>query len=180
MMKSNPQTKKWWFTASAAAVLGLLLAVMMAEPRDSLAAGTGKAAPDWALKNVDGKTVKLSDYKGKVVILDFWATWCPPCRAEIPSFVELYKKYSQDGLVVVGVSVDEEGPSVVKPFIKRNKIEYPIVMADGKIEQAYGGVEAIPTTFIINREGKIVNKHVGLTSKEEFEKEIKPLLKRST
>ena len=128
---------------------------------------------------MDGKTVKSSDFKGKVVLLDFWATWCGPCRAEIPSFIALQDKYRKDGLVVVGVSLDEEGPSVVKPFMKRNKINYPIVMADTRIADLFGGVEGIPTTFVIDRDGKIAAKHVGLTSKSAFEKEIKPLLKKS-
>ena len=139
----------------------------------------GKEAPAWELKDVDGKTVKSSDFKGKVVLLDFWATWCGPCRAEIPSFIALQDKYRKDGLVVVGVSLDEEGPSVVKPFMKRNKINYPIVMADTRIADLFGGVEGIPTTFVIDRDGKIAAKHVGLTSKSAFEKEIKPLLKKS-
>ena len=139
----------------------------------------GKQAPAWELKDVEGNTIKSSDFKGKVVVLDFWATWCGPCRAEIPSFIALQDKYGKDGLVVVGVSLDEEGASVVKPFMKRNKINYPIVMADTRIADLFGGVEGIPTTFVIDRDGKIAAKHVGLTSKAAFEKEIKPLLKKS-
>ena len=137
----------------------------------------GQPAPAWQLKDLEGKLVKSSDYRGKVVILDFWATWCPPCRAEIPSFVELQKQYGKDGLVVLGVSLDKEGPAAVKKFMTKTPMNYGIVMADDKIAEAYGGIEAIPTTFIIDRQGKIVAKHVGLTDKAEFEKEIKPLLK---
>lgn len=140
------------------------------------AADTGVATA-WELKDVDGKTIKLADFKGKVVILDFWATWCPPCRAEIPSFVDLQTKYKDKGLQVIGISMDEGGPAVLKPFIEKNKINYPIVIGTQKTTEDYGGIEGIPTTFIINKEGKIVGKHVGLTSKEEFEKEIEPLLK---
>jgi peroxiredoxin len=142
-----------------------------------LHAGDTGTAASWELKDVDGKTVKLSDFKGKVVILDFWATWCPPCRAEIPSFVELQDKYKDKGLQIIGISVDQDGAKVLKPFIEQNKINYPIILADEKVQSDYGGIEGIPTTFIIDKEGKISAKHVGLTQKAEFEKEIEPLLK---
>ncbi|MBM3839549.1 MAG: TlpA family protein disulfide reductase [Verrucomicrobia bacterium] len=129
------------------------------------------------LKDVDGKPVKSSDFAGKVVILDFWATWCGPCRQEIPGFVELQKQYGKEGLVIVGVSLDDQGPKIVKPFMKKYEINYPIVMDDGKTADLFGGVEAIPTTFVIDREGKIAHKHVGYAPKNQFEKEIKALLK---
>jgi peroxiredoxin len=126
-----------------------------------------KTAPAWELKDVDGKTVKSSDFKGKVVVLDFWATWCAPCRQEIPGFVELQNQYGKDGLVIVGISLDDQGPKVVKPFM----------MDNGKTAELFGGVDAIPTTFVIDREGKIIHKHVGFVAKSQFEKEIKALLK---
>jgi peroxiredoxin len=133
-------------------------------------------APVWELKDVDGKAVKLSDFKGKVVILDFWATWCPPCRKEIPGFVELQEAYKDKGLVVIGVSLDEEGAAVVKPFMTEYKVNYPMVIGDGKTVEAYGGISGIPTTFIIDKEGKIKSVHVGYRPKETFEAEIKALL----
>lgn len=136
----------------------------------------GATAPAWSLKDVDGKTVSSADFKGKVVLLDFWATWCPPCKAEIPGFVELQKTYGDKGLVVVGVSLDEEGAKVLKPFMKQFGINYPIVLGDLKTAQVFGGVRSIPTTFIIGRDGRIAGQHVGLTSKADFEKAIKPLL----
>lgn len=142
----------------------------------SSAAEPGAAAPNWQLSVVDGKTVKLSDFKGKVVILDFWATWCPPCRMEIPGFVAIQKKYADNGFTVIGVSVDEQGPSVVKPFMRQLKMNYPVVMGDSKIITDYGGIEAIPTTFIIDREGKIVSVHHGFTDRATFEGQIQSLL----
>jgi cytochrome c biogenesis protein CcmG/thiol:disulfide interchange protein DsbE len=137
----------------------------------------GEKAPAWSLPGLDGKTVNLSDFKGKVVILDFWATWCPPCREEIPSFIQIQKEFADKGVVVVGVALDEEGAKVVKPFAKKKGINYPLVIGKTSTTEDYGGIEGIPTTFIINAEGKIVAKHVGLTTKEEFLKELAPLLK---
>ncbi|MGH7994493.1 MAG: TlpA family protein disulfide reductase [Limisphaerales bacterium] len=139
-------------------------------------AGQTAVAPEWSLKDVDGKTVRSTDFKGKVVILDFWATWCGPCRAEIPDFIVLQKQYEKQGLVVVGLSVDEAGAEVVKPFAQKLGMNYPVVLADEKTQEAFGGIEAVPTTFIIDREGRIVKVHMGFADKDEFENEIKPLL----
>jgi len=134
-------------------------------------------APAWKLKDVDGKTVSSDEFRGKVVVLDFWATWCPPCRAEIPGYVELQKKYGADGLVVVGVSLDQGGPGVVKQFIASQKVDYQIVMGDDRIADAFGGVEMIPTTFIIDRSGIIRFRKVGLMPTAEFEAALRPILK---
>lgn len=135
-----------------------------------------KPAPDWQLNEPNGKTVKFSDFRGKVVILDFWATWCAPCRVEIPNFVDLQKQYGDKGLRVVGVSLDEQGPEVVKKFVRQFGVTYPIVMGNQKVAEAYGGIDAIPTTFVIDRHGRIVNQHMGYDDKEAFEKEIQSLL----
>ena len=135
-----------------------------------------KQAPSWTLPGVDGKAVRSAEFAGKVVLLDFWATWCPPCKMEIPGFIELQKQYADKGLVVVGVSIDQDGPSVVREFVKAQGINDPIVMGDAAVQSAFGGIEGVPTTFLIDRTGKIVQKHVGYTSKEEFEAAIKKLL----
>ena len=135
-----------------------------------------KQAPHWELQGLDGKTIQSSDYKGKVMALVFWATWCPPCRAEIPGFIELQKKYAALGFTVVGVSVDEASLETVKAFAEKHGINYPIVLHDGKIVDAYGGIEGLPTTFIIDRNGHILKQHLGFTVPAEFEKEITPLL----
>lgn len=129
-------------------------------------------APDFELVDLNGKPVRLSDYKGKMIILDFWATWCPPCRAEIPSFVKLYSEYKDKGLVIIGVSLDREGPDVVREFAKNFKMNYPVVMGDMKTVSAYGGIEAIPTTFIINKKGQIVDRFVGYRDENTFRNEI--------
>lgn len=132
-------------------------------------------APAWELKDLDGKVVKSSDFNGKVVILDFWATWCPPCKAEIPGFIELQKKYADRGLVVVGISLDEQGPSAVKQFMTKLGMNYTVVMGDIGLMRNFGGT-AIPTTIVIDRNGNVVARHVGFASKETFENEILPLL----
>jgi len=134
------------------------------------------AAPEWKLMDVDGNEVSSKQFEGKVVVLDFWATWCPPCREEIPGFVELQKSYGDRGLVIVGVSLDSKGPVGVKEFMMRFKMNYPVVMGDEAIVEAFGGVEGIPTTFVIDRKGNIVTKHVGYADKRTFEDAIKPLL----
>jgi thiol-disulfide isomerase/thioredoxin len=155
-------------------ILFTIIALLPAVP--SRAEQTGKAAPGWQLSDVNGKPLKLADFKGKVVVLDFWATWCPPCRAEIPGLVALQKKYAAQGLSVIGVSLDEQGPSVVKPFIERFAINYPVVMGNEKVLADYGGITAIPTTFVIDREGNVVAAHQGYTDQATFESEISPLL----
>ena len=145
-------------------------------PSSVSAAGRPEApAPNWELKDLDGKTVHLSDFKGKVVILDFWATWCPPCRKEIPGFVELQKKYGARGLVMIGVAMDED-PDPVKPFARKQGINYPVVFGDMKTAAAYGGIESIPVSFVINRAGNVVAAHEGYEEQSTFESEIKPLL----
>jgi thiol-disulfide isomerase/thioredoxin len=130
----------------------------------------------WALVTLEGDAITSSSLKGKVVIMDFWATWCPPCRKEIPSFIALQEAYGDKGLVVLGVSLDDGGPQVVRAFADKAGINYPLAMGNRDILKAAGGVEALPTTLIINRDGDVVDKHVGYASKETFEKAIQPLL----
>lgn len=135
-----------------------------------------KPAPAFTLQDLNGKSVSLADLRGKVVILDFWATWCPPCVKEIPHFVELHEQYKDKGVEIVGISLDQAGPSVVKAFVQKFQIKYPIMMTDGKVDKAFGGITSIPTTFLIDSAGNISKKYVGYNSKAVFEADIKALL----
>ncbi len=135
-------------------------------------------APDFKLTDTQGKQITLSGLKGKVVVLNFWATWCPPCKAEIPDFVKTYEKYKNKGLVIISVAVNSK-INDVKEFVKQYKITYPVAMSDNNIEQVYGGINAIPTTFIIDKQGNLVpgGKKIGMFMKGELEKVVAPLLK---
>jgi peroxiredoxin len=126
-------------------------------------------------KDIHGKPIALSDYKGKVILLDFWATWCPPCRKEIPGYIELYNKYSSRGFVVIGISMDDSA-SDVKKFAKQIKMNYPILMGAGRddLEPTFGELP-LPTAFVIARDGRICVKHDGLTTKEQIERDISVL-----
>lgn len=135
-----------------------------------------KPAPDFTLKDADGKTVHLSDYKGKVVLLDFFATWCGPCKIEIPWFKEFERQNKDRGFSVLGVSMDDDGWEVVKPFLKDLGVNYRVVIGNDFTAQSYGGVDALPSTFLIDREGRIAAVHVGLASRKDFEDGIEKLL----
>jgi cytochrome c biogenesis protein CcmG/thiol:disulfide interchange protein DsbE len=139
-----------------------------------------KPAPDFALRDGDGKTVRLSDYRGKVVLLNFWATWCGPCKLEIPWFNEFQQQHRERGLVVLGISMDEEGWDVIKPFVSALKVNYRILLGDETVADLYGGVSSLPTSFLIDRQGRIASVHVGLVSKSVYEREIQELLAQDT
>jgi thiol-disulfide isomerase/thioredoxin len=134
-------------------------------------------APAWKLKDLDGREVSSDQFKGKVVVIDFWATWCAPCLEEIPGYVALQKKYGPAGLAVVGVSLDRRGPAHVKEFAQAQGINYTLLMADDTVGEAFGGFEAIPTTFLISREGRILNRKTGAVPPEAYEKLVQAALK---
>jgi peroxiredoxin len=133
-------------------------------------------APDFSLKDADGKTVRLSDYRGKIVLLDFWATWCPPCKLEIPWLIDIERKNKDRGFEVLGVSMDDEGWEVVKPFMKEVGMNYRVVIGNDATAEMYGNVESLPETFLIDRDGKIAAIHIGLASRKDFEDEVAQLL----
>ncbi len=135
-----------------------------------------KPAPNFTLKDSNGKSVSLADYKGKVVLLNFWATWCGPCGLEIPWFEEFEQQYKSQGFAVLGVSMDDDGWSAVKPYMEEHKMNYRVLLGNDSVSQLYGGLDALPTTFIIDREGNIAYPHVGLIGKNEYLSEIRSLL----
>lgn len=133
-------------------------------------------APNFTLLDTDGNNVSLSDYKGKVVIINFWTTWCGPCRYEIPDLVQLYEKYNQD-LIVLGISLDYDGPAVVPQFEERiGGVNYPLLYGNNNISNLYGGVTGVPTTFIIDRNMQVFKKYLGYRSPEVIEKDINELI----
>jgi len=146
-------------------------------PGDVCPADAPAAALDFTLKNVDNTAVHLAEYKGKVVLLDFWATWCGPCKVEIPGFIDLQERYGRDGLQVVGVSVDDTADKL-KPYVADMKMNYPVLQGLGHddLMDAFGPMLGIPVSVIISRDGKVCAKHTGLTSIETFEAQIKALL----
>ena len=180
-----------WLAAAAAAIgVGVLVGPMLfgdragtPEPgqvagRESGAACSAKKANlDFTLKDMHGATVKLADFKGKPILLNYWATWCGPCKAEIPALNDLYAQYKDQGLAIVGISVDDDEPTLLE-FSKNFPMSYTVVTAREQEDalEAAGPVWGYPTTFFIGRDGSICGKHMGPATKEDFEREIKALL----
>jgi peroxiredoxin len=181
--------RKRWIAAAAAAVGVALFAVpFLRGPEDRLAADAPAAAAatcpaktsanfDFTLKDDGGANVKLSDYKGKVVLLNFWATWCAPCKMEIPEFVEAYSKYRDKGFVILGVLSEDDPPQQeLQAFMSEFRMNYPVMRQHTELEESFGTLWALPTSFVIDRRGGLCSKHVGPFSKEDLEREINGLL----
>lgn len=138
--------------------------------------GYDTPAPDFTLESLDGKNMTLSDLHGKAVLLNFWATWCTPCKIEMPWFVELQKQYGPQGLQIVGVAMDESGKDDIAKFAKDMGVNYPVLLGKEAVGEAYGGVPALPETFFIGRDGKIVDKIIGLKDRADIEESIRKAL----
>jgi len=150
-----------------------------------VAAGGGATEPDVTFPGLDGHDVSLASLKGKVVVVNFWATWCEPCRIEIPWMIGFQNKYAAQGFTMLGVAMDDEGKSVVGPWVattqfdvdgKQETMNYPIVLGNDDLAAKFGGLIGLPTTVVISRDGKIVKRFIGLASHDELEKEIQQLL----
>jgi peroxiredoxin len=152
------------------------------EPPTAAEVAVGQPAPEFQLKTLDGKTAKLSDYKGKAVLLNFWATWCEPCKIEMPWLVEFNKQYGPQGFTVLGVAMDDDADNKewvqkdIRKFADDMKVNYPVMLGNGKVGDTYGGVPFLPEIFYIGRDGKIVDHAVGLHGKGEIEEDIKKTL----
>jgi peroxiredoxin len=181
---------RWIIAVAAVVALVYTLVPSLPGPAEiasgaSSSAASGDVCPadartanlDFTVKDLNGTNVSLASFKGKVIVLDFWATWCAPCKAEIPGFVELQDAYGSQGLQMVGVSVDDK-VETLRPFASEFKMNYPVLVGLGRddLQDAYGPLWGIPTTFVISREGKICKKHSGLVGKDRYEKDIKALL----
>jgi cytochrome c biogenesis protein CcmG/thiol:disulfide interchange protein DsbE len=135
-----------------------------------------QAAPQFSFSSLEGKTVAMKDLANKVVVVDFWATWCAPCREEIPQLNKLYSELKGKGFEIVGISMDTDGTDAVKEFARELRIQYPIVMGDEKDTEAFGGIIGLPTTFIIDRKGNIAKKYIGLPPAADMERVIRELV----
>jgi cytochrome c biogenesis protein CcmG/thiol:disulfide interchange protein DsbE len=157
-------------------LLILIFGLPATAPADLTAAKLRKASADFTLRDSRGASIRLSHYKGRVVLLDFWATWCTGCKVEIPWYMEFQSKYKHGGLAVIGVSMDEDGWKSVKPFLKEHPISYSVVVGNTELAKLYG-VDSMPMTLLIDRNGEIAASHVGMVDKDAFEGEIQTLLK---
>ena len=172
-MKRNPL---------ALVVVALVVAAMlyfgfhMARRSSSARLTQSTVAPDFSLESLDGKNTHLSDFRGKAVLLNFWATWCSPCKIEMPWFVDLQKQYGPQGLQIVGVAMDEASKEDIAKFAKEMGVNYPVLLGKEAVGDQYGGVPALPESFFIGRDGKIVDKIIGLKGKSEIEEAIRKAL----
>ncbi|MBL4819514.1 MAG: TlpA family protein disulfide reductase [Gammaproteobacteria bacterium] len=159
-------------------LIGAFIAPAFSQESAGACSVTGKTANlDFSLQDMNGNEVKLSDFKGQVILLDFWATWCGPCRIEIPGFIELFDKYQEQGLQILGISVDDPVDSLLL-YAEEMEMNYPVLVGDGRddVKDAFGPLYGFPSTFLINREGNICHQHTGFAPKEKFEEEILQLL----
>lgn len=142
----------------------------------AIAEEPARTAPAFAVKSIEGKSIKLNDFKGRPVVIDFWATWCKPCRASMPHLETVQKRYDPRGLVVMGLSVDEEEPAAVKKYVQKMGISFRIAMADERVLDLYGPVRSIPTTFFINRQGEVVRRVVGYIDEDTLDGYVQEIL----
>ena len=155
---------------------GIVFTAIMIAFWPTSVSGQGVKAPQFKLRDLNGRTVRLSDYKGKVVLINFWATWCPPCRAEMPDLVRLQHDYAKQGLQIIGITYPPERKDRVRRFARSLKVNYPIVLGTREIKARFSSEETLPLTVVINRDGTVSEIISGILLHEEFDEKIKPLL----
>jgi cytochrome c biogenesis protein CcmG/thiol:disulfide interchange protein DsbE len=152
-------------------------ASLLSSCRSSAPKGAAGGAPDFTVTDIQGQKISLSDYRGKVVLLDFWATWCAPCLQEIPHFIDMQQKLGPQGFQAIGLSMDDD-LKPVQEFYQEHKLNYPVALGDSKIATSFGGILGLPVTFVINRDGQIRKKFVGATDPAQIEQEVVAALKQ--
>jgi thiol-disulfide isomerase/thioredoxin len=159
---------------------GILFAAMMIVFSPARALRQETKGPQFELKDIRGRTVRLSDYQGKVVLINFWATWCPPCRAEMPDLVRLQREHGKEGLQIIGITYPPEEKGHVRRFARSLKVNYPIILGTREIKDRFSSEETLPLTVVINRDGKVSDIISGILLRQEFDEKIKPLLMKNT
>lgn len=164
---------------------GIAATVMISSENDAFQPSAGRIeekegeprfAPEWELPDTEGRAIKFSDFVGQVVIVDFWATWCAPCRLEIPELIKLQSAYRDHGFTIVGISLDQPGNPAIKEYMAEVGVNYPIVMGNAEVLEAFGDVDGVPTSYVIDRSGKVVAKYLGYTERDVFEREIEMII----
>ena len=160
-------------------LLGIVLAAIVVAFSPTRALGQDTKAPQLELRDLDGRVVRLGDYHGKVVLINFWATWCPPCRAEMPDLVRLQREHRKQGLQIIGITYPPEKKARVRRFARSIKVNYPIILGTRQIKARFSSDETLPLTIVIDRDGKITDIISGILLREEFDEKIKPLLMKN-
>lgn len=158
---------------------GIVIAALMLALAPTRALGQQATAPHLEIKDINGRTLRLSDHRGKVILVNFWATWCPPCRAEMPDLVELQRKYGKQGLQIIGITYPPENKARVRRFARRLKVNYPIALGTRELKARFSSEETLPLTVVINRDGRVTDIISGILLRQEFDEKIKPLLQKN-
>lgn len=170
----KPSTYKPWIVGGLVFLIGVWLT---RPPKANFLRIPGRgAAPDWAFNDLDGRRYAATNFTGQIVILNFWATWCPPCLRELPDLAAFHRAHSTQGVTVIGASIDEPPEPALRSFLKRSTPPYPVVVADALSREAFGGISQVPETWVIDRQGRVAARYLGALSREELERAVAPLL----
>lgn len=169
---------RWVYPFLIAVVFGWLVSRPSGPSFSRLPAGGG-TAPKWSMPDLEGRTVQSEDFAGRIVVLNFWATWCPPCRREIPELKEFQRAHSTNDVVVLGAATDADGPDFLKSFVRRHELNYPVLRAGPEVQMTFS-VTSLPSTWIIGRDGRVEARYLGALTRKELDRAIAPLLSKGT